>query len=131
MASYSDPIAQLLTHIRNAVAAEHKFCDIDLSQERLSIVQILKENGFISNYSIGNKKKKLRIFLKYRKDRRPVIRGLKRVSKPGVRKYVGYLDIRSVFGGIGISILSTSKGILDNKRALENKVGGELLCEVW
>lgn len=129
--AFSDPIAELLTNIRNAASARHKFLDIPLSKMRVAILQILKDKGFIENFLVGKEKGMIRIFLKYNKVRNPVLKGLKRVSKPGLRKYVGYEALSSVFGGMGISILSTSKGVLDGKKAKDEKVGGELLCYIW
>jgi len=129
--SFNDPIAQLLTHIRNAKDAKHRFLDIGLSMAKIGIVKILKDKGFINEFIIDEKKKKLRIYLKYTKARESVIHNLKRVSKPGMRKYVSYQDIPRVFNGFGISILSTSKGVLDDVSARRMKIGGELLCFVW
>jgi small subunit ribosomal protein S8 len=128
--AFSDPIAELLTGIRNSKEVKHRFLDIGLSREKLNIVKILKEKGFIRNYLVDEKRSLMRIFLKYSK-RRSVINGLKRVSRPGLRKYIGYGDIPVIFGGMGMVILSTSKGIIDGKKARELKVGGELLCYVW
>ena len=128
--AFSDPIAELLTRIRNSKGAKQRFLDINLSREKLNIVKILKERGFIRNYLVNEKKRIMRIFLKYSK-RRSVITGLKRVSRPGLRKYVGYDEIPVILGGIGMVILSTSKGIIDGKKARDMKVGGELLCYIW
>jgi small subunit ribosomal protein S8 len=128
--AFSDPIAELLTRIRNSKGAKQRFLDINLSREKLNIVKILKEKGFIRNYLVNEEKRIMRIFLKYSK-RRSVITGLKRVSRPGLRKYVGCDEIPIIFGGIGMVILSTSKGIVDGKKARDMKVGGELLCYIW
>lgn len=128
--SFNDPIAEILTKLRNAKSAQHRYVDAHLSRQKLSVIKILKDQGFITNYLINEKKRKVRVFLKYSK-RKPVISDLQRVSKPGLRKYVGYEDIPEVYGGLGIAILSTSKGIIDDKTAREMKVGGELLCYVW
>lgn len=131
--AFSDPVADFLTRIRNGLMAKHRFIDISWSTLKEGLAQILKEHGLIDNYlvkkegSIGT----LRVFLKYGEKRRPVIQGLKRESKPGCRRYVGYSDIKPVFGGMGISILSTSKGLLSGRQARESKVGGELLCTIW
>ncbi len=128
---FHDPIAQLLTHIRNAKDAKRYFADVTLSMMKTGIVKILKDKGFIEGFNIDEKKRSIRIYLKYTKDRNSVIHDLKRVSKPGMRKYVSYQDIPRVFNGFGISILSTSKGILDGSTAFKMKIGGELLCFVW
>jgi len=129
--SFNDPIAELLTRLRNAKKAKHRFVDIALSKARVQILSILKDKGFIENFLASDEKKKIRIFLRYNKDRRSVLRTLKRVSKPGRRRYCGYKDLRPVFGNMGISILSTSKGILEGNEAKKQKVGGELLCYIW
>lgn len=130
----SDPVADFLTRIRNALKAQHRYVDIDWSKMKESIAEILKNEGFIENYLIkkeSSQRGTIRIFLKYTKARKPVINGLRRISKPGLRKYVGRNDIPQFFGGLGLSILSTSSGILSGHAANEMKVGGELLCLVW
>jgi small subunit ribosomal protein S8 len=129
--SFNDTIAELLTKIRNAKDAEHRFVDNRLTNMNQEIVRILKEKGFISNYLVSQQRRKIRIFLKYNKTRASIIQGLKRISKPGLRKYVSHDEIPYVYGGIGIAILSTSSGIMDDHTAREKKVGGELLCYVW
>lgn len=129
----SDPIADLLTRIRNAAQAKHLYLDIQHSRMLEAIVKILKLNGFIAHYLVKeeNKRKTMRIFLKYAKNRESIINGLKRVSKPSLRKYVSCQEIPHVLGGMGISILSTSKGVVDGKMAREQNLGGELLCLAW
>lgn len=129
--SFSDPIAELLTNIRNAKAAKHKFLDVSLTKMRVAILQIIKSKGFIENFLVGEENKRIRIFLKYTKDRKSVIRGIKRVSRPGLRTYSGYNDLNPIFGGLGVAILSTSKGVIDGNEARKQKVGGELLCYIW
>lgn len=131
--SFNDPIAELLTKIRNAQKARHRFVDIPHSKNKVKILGILKANRFIENFLVNEEIYKMRVFLRYTKDREPIIRNLRRESSPGTRRYVGYKDIPSVFNGMGISILSTSskEGILDGKTAKEKKIGGELLCTVW
>lgn len=129
--SFSDPIAELLTNIRNSQGAKHRYVDLHLTKMRVHILEILKSHKYIENFLVDKEKKKLRIFLKYTKDRKSLIRGLKRVSKPGLRKYVGYNDLSPVFGNMGISILSTPKGVMDGFEARKQKVGGELLCYIW
>ncbi|KPK33410.1 MAG: 30S ribosomal protein S8 [Chlamydiae bacterium SM23_39] len=128
--SFSDPISEMLTKIRNAQNAQLLFTDVFVSREKLGIVKILKEKNFISDYLVDEEKKKLVIFLKYLK-RKAVINGLKRISKPGVRRYVTCDKIPLVLNGFGIAILSTSKGILDDISARKMGVGGEVLCFVW
>lgn len=129
----SDPIADLLTRIRNAAQAKHLYLDVQHSRMLEAIIKILKLNGFIAHYLVKeeNKRKTMRIFLKYAKNRESIINGLKRVSKPSLRKYVSSQEIPYVLGGMGISILSTSKGVVDGKMAREQNLGGELLCLAW
>lgn len=133
MGSYNDPIAELLVKVRNAKRAEHRYVDVPFSKVKEAIVKILKNEGFIAHYLVKeeNRKGTMRIFLKYAKGRSPVIMGMKRVSRPSLRKYVSHDQIPVVLGGMGISILSTSKGIMIGKTAKEQKLGGELLCLVW
>ena len=129
--SLSDPIADLLTRIRNAMLAKHRYVDIDVSKMKKAIVEVLKESGFVDHFLVDNEKKKMRIFLKYIDRNNCVIKGLKRYSRPSVRKYVGYKDIPNVMEGLGLSILSTSKGVMSGAKAKNEKVGGEILCCVW
>lgn len=129
--SLSDPIANLLTKIRNAKSAKHKYVDISYSRMSREIIDVLKQAGFIENYLVSDTKHTLRVFLKYSKQREPVIQGLRRFSKPGLRRYVGYKEIPTIFGGLGISVLSTPAGVIDGETARKKKVGGELLCSVW
>ncbi|NOY64688.1 MAG: 30S ribosomal protein S8 [Nitrospirae bacterium] len=128
----TDPIADMLTRIRNAIMVKAEKVDIPASRMKLDIAKILKEEGYIRAYKIIKDRKQgiLRISLKY-VDGEPVITGLKKVSKPGRRIYVGYKDLSNVMGGVGIAILTTSKGILSDKGCKREKVGGELLCYIW
>lgn len=129
----TDPIADMLTRIRNSAMVKAEKVDVPASRLKLEIAKILKEEGFIRAYKILKDKKQgiLRITLKYTTENAPVISGLKRVSKPGRRVYTASDEIPSVLGGVGISILSTSKGVLGDKSCKREKVGGELLCNVW
>lgn len=129
--TFNDPIAEFLTKVRNAKMAKHRFVDVNLSKIKKRLAEILKQEGFIENFLVNTEKKKMRLFLRYTKTRESVIHGLKRVSVPSYRKYVGVERIPSVYNGLGIAILSTSKGILVGNEARENKVGGEVLCYVW
>ena len=131
--SMSDPIADLLTRVRNASKAKHRYTDVPFSNVKEGVVKILKEQGFVKDYFVkrDGHKVRMRIFLKYSKTRDGIIQGLKRVSKPGLRRYVRHNSIPKVSGGMGISIISTSKGILDGANARDKKVGGELICYVW
>jgi small subunit ribosomal protein S8 len=129
----TDPIADMLTRIRNAVRARHPRVDLPASKLKVEIARILKEEGYLSTYKVvdENKKKMLRVFFRYTSDKRSVLTGLKRVSRPGCRRYVGKDEIRAVVGGMGVSILSTPRGIMTGHSARKEGVGGELLCEVW
>ena len=130
----TDPIADFLTRLRNAAAAKHQRVDVPVSKLKTEIARILKEEGYISTYKLvdENKTRKvLRVFLKYTPDRRSVISGLRRISKPGARAYRGASEIRPVVGGLGISILTTPRGVMSGRTARKNKIGGEILCEVW
>ncbi|ASD30293.1 30S ribosomal protein S8 [Chlamydia abortus] len=133
MGMTSDTIADLLTRIRNALKAEHLYVDLEHSKMREAIVKILKQHGFLAHYLIKeeHRKRTMRIFLQYTNDRKPVIRQLKRVSKPSRRVYVPAAKIPYVFGNMGISVLSTSQGVLDGSTARAKNIGGELLCLVW
>lgn len=130
----SDPIADFLTRIRNAIKAEHRYVDVSWSKVKQNIAEILKNQGFVENYLVQrdeNQRGTMRVFLKYAEGRQPVIQGLKRVSKPGLRQYVGYEQIPSFRGGMGLSIVSTSQGVMAGIEAKKRKIGGELLCLVW
>lgn len=129
----SDPIADMLTRIRNALSVHHDSVTVPTSKTKVAIAKILKEEGFIRNYEVlkGDPQPMLRIHLKYLENREPAIHGLKRVSKPGLRVYVGKGEIPRVYGGLGISVLSTPQGIITGQEAWRRGVGGELLCHVW
>ena len=129
----SDPIADLLTRIRNAIRAGHASTDIPASRLKTEVFRVLKEEGYIRDYSIEEEPKPgvLRVSLKYLPDRTPVVQGLRRISKPSLRVYVRGRDIQPVRSGLGTSILSTPKGVMTGKRARQEKVGGEVLCEIW
>ena len=132
--SMSDPIADLLTRIRNAGRAGHKRVDIPASKLKLEIARILLKERFIANYKFvedDGPQGVIRIYLKYTPADEPVISGIERVSKPGLRRYAGVQGIPRVFGGMGVSILSTSRGIMTGREARSAGVGGELLCNVW
>jgi small subunit ribosomal protein S8 len=130
----TDPIADFLTRIRNAASAKHQRVDVPASKLKTEIARILKEEGYISTFKMVEENKTrrmLRVFLKYTPDRRSVITGIKRISKPGARRYLGYSEIRPVVGGLGINILTTPKGLMSGRNARKAKLGGEILCEVW
>ena len=128
---FNDPIAELLTKLRNAKGAQHRYVDVSYSKMKRSILEILRKHGFIENFLVNEEARKMRVFLRYMKDRKNILNGLKRKSSPGGRLYVRAEEIRRVFNGMGISILSTSKGVVDGETARSLNVGGELLCTVW
>ena len=128
----TDPVADMLTRIRNAVMAHHDSVLIPASRIKLSIAKILKDEGFVADYTVlrGKPQRVIKIILKYI-DGRPAIVGLERVSKPGLRLYVGRKEIPRVYGGLGVAILSTSKGLMTGQEAWRRNFGGEMLCYVW
>jgi len=126
--SVTDPIADLLTRIRNSYTAMHANITMSTSRTREAVIAILHDEGYIGEFS--NDGNQISVTLKYFENK-PVVEGLKRVSKPGRRIYVGAKNIPSVQNGMGICVLSTSKGILEGKKAAEIGIGGELLCEIW
>jgi small subunit ribosomal protein S8 len=131
--SVSDPVADMLTKVRNAVMARHEKVDIPASKLKLEIVKILKTEGYIKNFKKVNQDGAncIRVFLKYDDKNTPVIHGLEKVSTPGRRVYAGYKDLPRVYNGYGTVIVSTSMGVTTGKKAQEKQVGGELLCTVW
>ena len=128
----TDPIADMLTRIRNAIMARHDDVLIPFSRMKFSIAKILKQEGFITDYEVleGKPQSMIRIHLKY-VDGQSAILGLERVSKPGLRVYVGRNEIPRVYGGLGIAIISTSKGIMAGQEAWRSHIGGEFLCRIW
>lgn len=129
--SMHDPIADLLTRIRNARTARHRYVDFHVSKIKVNIIRILQEQGFVENFLVNEEAGKGRVFLKYAQGREPVIQGLKRISTPGLRRYVHSYKIPKVLGGMGVAIVSTSRGVMDGESARKQKLGGELLCLVW
>jgi len=129
----TDPIADMLTRIRNAIQVRHESVMLPQSRMKVAIAKILKEEGYIRDYDMprGRAHPTLRLHLAYRGRRESAISGLKRVSKPGLRVHVGKGEIPRVYGGLGLAILSTSKGIMAGREAWRLGVGGELLCYVW
>ena len=131
--SMTDPIADLLTRIRNANLAHHEVVEIPASKIKKSIAEILKSEGFIRDveYIEDNKQGVIRVFLKYGEDRNRVITGIKRISKPGLRKYAKADSLPKVLNGLGIAIISTSAGVITDKGARSKQVGGEVIAYVW
>jgi small subunit ribosomal protein S8 len=130
----TDPLADLLTRVRNANKAKHEKVDVPASNLKGNVIRILKDEGYIKNFKLikDGKQGILRIYLKFEGEtKRQVISGLRTLSKPGRRRYVGADEIPSVLRGLGLTILSTSKGVMTDKEARKQKVGGELLCSVW
>ena len=129
----NDPIADMLTRIRNAVMVRHDSVTVPSSKIKLAIANILKEEGFINDYEVVRSKphREIKILLKYHDRNEPVISGLERVSKPGLRVYVEKKEIPRVYGGLGIAIMSTPDGVMTGQQAWRRGVGGELLCYVW
>ena len=126
----SDPVADMLTKIRNASQAKHEKVDISTSRMKL---QILKNEGFIKNFKKVTKDSHsyIRVFLKYDESQAPILHGLERISTPGRRVYSGYRDMPRVYNGLGVVVVSTSSGVITGKKASENMVGGELICTIW
>ncbi len=131
--SMTDPVADYLTRIRNAVQAHHSKVDIPASNMNKDITKILLDLGYIRNFTSidDNKQGMIRIYLKYGKDQKSIIQGLKRVSRPGLRRYVNVDNIPRVLNGLGTAILTTPKGVITDKKARKEKVGGEVLCYIW
>ncbi len=130
----TDPIADLLTRIRNAHTAKHDRLDSPTSGLKLEICRILKEEGFINDFETTGdepRREQLRVFLRYGTDGEPAIQHLQRVSRPGRRVYRGAGDLRPVLSGLGVAIVSTSKGLMTDRQARDQRVGGEVICEVW
>jgi small subunit ribosomal protein S8 len=131
--SFTDPIGDMLTRIRNASSARHEKCLVPRSQIKIRIAEVLRDEGFIKDFLVHEEGPQgaITILLKYSSDREPAISAIKRVSKPGLRRYVPNESIPRVLNGMGIAILSTSKGVMVDREARKQKVGGELICTVW
>ncbi len=129
----SDPIADMLTRIRNAIMVRHDSVLIPASKMKLAITRILKNEGFITDYEVLKDRphRVIKIYLKYDENNQSVLSGLERVSRPGLRVYVQQKEIPRVYGGLGIAIVSTSKGVMTGHQAWRQEIGGELLCYVW
>ena len=129
----TDPIADMLTRIRNGAKAGKKWVDIPASKLRKELARILVEEHFIKNYHCieDNRQDEIRVFLSYDNDEKPIIRGIKRVSKPGLRLYSRASELPRVFNGLGIAIISTSSGVMTDRDARKKGVGGEVICYVW
>jgi len=131
--SMTDPVADLLTRIRNASREKHEKLEVPASRLKANIVRVLKEEGYIKNFRLQREEGRpvIKVFLKYTDLGSSVIQGIRRVSKPGLRRYAGYEKFPRPLSGAGIAIVSTSQGVMTGQRARSQKVGGEVLCEVW
>ena len=129
----TDPVADMLTKVRNAAMARHEKVDVPASKLKLEIIKIMKTEGYIKNFKKVQEdgKNTIRIFLKYDEENNPVIHGVKKISTPGRRVYSGYKDLPRVYNGYGTIIVSTSSGVTTGKKAAEKMVGGELVCTIW
>jgi len=129
----TDPIADMLTRIRNASLARHSKLNVPCAKIKVEIARVLKEQGFIRGYKVMPDRMQgvLRIYLRYGKDSQPVIKGIKRVSKPGLRVYRGVKELPEVLNGLGVAIMSSSKGVMTNKDCTRSHCGGEVICSVW
>jgi len=131
--SFTDPVADFLTRIRNGIKARHQKIDVPASKLKLEIARILKEEGYVANYKTTEEEgmKVIRVYLKYSPDNSAAISDIKRISRPGCRVYVGKTEIPRILGGLGINILTTPKGVMTGKQARKEGVGGEVLCEIY
>jgi small subunit ribosomal protein S8 len=129
----TDPIADMLTRIRNALKARHPKVDVPASRLKTEIARILKEEGYILNFKVADEgvKKTIKIYLKYLPNNQPVISKLERVSRPGSRVYVGRAEVPRVLGGLGVNILTTPRGLMTGRDARKQGLGGEVLCQIW
>jgi small subunit ribosomal protein S8 len=129
----TDPIADMLTRIRNGMSVGKPRVDMPASKLKVEMARILKEEGYVTNYRVAEEdgKRTMKVYLKYRPDNRPVITKLERISRPGCRVYVGSDEIPKVIGGLGINILTTSRGVMTDRKARTMGVGGELLCRIY
>ncbi len=129
----SDPIADMLTRVRNALGARHAKVDVPASRLKMEIARILKEEGYILNFKVveDGSRKSIRLYLKYTPGNQPVIARIERVSRPGCRVYVGSKEVPRVLGGMGVNILTTPRGVMTGSTARKEGVGGEVLCQVW
>jgi small subunit ribosomal protein S8 len=131
--SLTDPVADFLTRIRNAISARHQKVDVPASKLKLEMARVLKEEGYISNYKVTEEQghRVLRVYLKYNGNNEAAITNIQRVSRPGCRVYVGRTEIPRVLGGLGINILTTPKGVMTGRQARKEGLGGEVLCEIY
>lgn len=133
MSSFNDPIADMLTRLRNAVAVGHERVSMPSSKLKVTIAQILVDEGYIDRFELSENghRKSLELVLRYGERRQPAIEGIKRISRPGHRVYKGASDLPRVQGGLGVAVVSTSQGLMPDREARRRRLGGEILCEVW
>jgi small subunit ribosomal protein S8 len=131
--SMTDPIADLVNRVKNATREKHDKLELPASRLKANIVRVLKEEGYIKNFRLQREEGRptIKVYLKYTDDGRSVIQGIRRISRPGLRRYSGYETLPRPLSGAGIAVVSTSKGVMTGHRARAQKVGGEVLCEVW
>jgi small subunit ribosomal protein S8 len=131
--SMTDPLADMLTRIRNAGHAGNDKVDIPASRMKIALARIFKEEGFIKNYKVirDNRQGILRVYLRYDETQKPMIQRVERVSRPGRRVYVAHEDLPRVQGGLGVAVISTSKGVVSDRQARKLRMGGEVLCQIW
>ena len=127
----NDPIADMLTRIRNAALQKHRYVDVRASKLITSILFVMKETGFVLDFVKSENQKEIRVFLKYHLNKFSLIQGLKRMSTPGRRVYIGWQDVPVVQNGLGLAVVSTSKGVMSGQKAKHEKVGGEFMCTIW
>ncbi len=127
----NDPIADMLTRIRNAALQKHRYVDVRASKLITSILSVMKETGFVLDFVNNENQKEVRVFLRYHLNKFSLIQGLKRVSSPGRRIYIGWQDVPVVQNGLGLAVVSTSKGVMSGQKAKNEKVGGEFICTIW
>jgi small subunit ribosomal protein S8 len=128
---FNDPIADMLTRIRNAIMRKHRYVDVSSSKHCNSILSIMKESGFVLDFVKSENQRETRVFLRYHQNKFSLINGLKRESKPGRRVYIGWQEVPVVQNGLGLAVVSTSKGVMSGKSARQEKVGGEFICTIW
>lgn len=127
----NDPIADMLTRIRNAALQKHRYVDVRASKLITSILSVMKETGFVLDFVNNENQKDIRVFLRYHLNKFSLIQGLKRVSSPGRRIYIGWQDVPVVQNGLGLAVVSTSKGVMSGQKAKHEKIGGEFICTIW
>jgi small subunit ribosomal protein S8 len=127
----NDPIADMLTRIRNAALQKHRYVDVRASKLITSILSVMKETGFVLDFVNNENQKEIRVFLRYHLNKFSLIQGLKRISSPGRRIYIGWQDVPVVQNGLGLAVVSTSKGVMSGQNAKNEKIGGEFICTIW